>query len=272
LLEEHGGKHVAPEPHFDEFGMDRDYIKFYGKTLFKFLCDYYWRIETKGLENVPQNGPGILVGTHRGFMPFDGVMILHLLAQRTGRLPRFLTHPGLLKFPFLANFMTKLGGVVASQESATHILQSGELVGLFPEGIKGAFTYYRNAYTLQEFGRDAFVKLALKNRVPILPFLVVGSAEIFPIFGKINSRVWTRYTEWPCIPITPTFPILPVPLPAKWHIQFLPPMHVEEQYSPEAARDRAVVNAISLEVRGVMQKAWNEMIRRRRFKFWGSIF
>ena len=274
LLEQNGNKerHAQEEPPFDEFGMDRDYIHFYGKTLFKFLCDYYWRIEAKGLENVPRHGPGILVGTHRGFMPFDGVMILHLLAQKTGRLPRFLTHPGLLKFPFLANFMTKLGGVVASQESATRVLQSGELVGFFPEGIKGAFTYYRNAYTLQEFGRDAFVKLALRNRAPIVPFVVVGSAEIFPIFGKINSRAWTRYTEWPCIPITPTFPILPLPLPSKWHIQFLAPMHVEEQYPPEAASDRSVIKAISRELRGRMQQAWNEMLSRRRHKFWGSVF
>jgi 1-acyl-sn-glycerol-3-phosphate acyltransferase len=274
LLEQNGHKNTRSEiePCFDEFGMDRDYIQFYGKTLFKFLCNHYWRIEANGLENVPRQGPGILVGTHRGFMPFDGVMTLHLLAQKTGRLPRFLTHPGLLKFPFLSNFMTKLGGVVASQESATRVLQSGELVGLFPEGIKGAFTYYRDAYRLQEFGRDSFVKLALKNRVPIIPFVIVGSAEIFPIFGKINSRVWTRYTEWPCLPITPTFPVLPVPLPAKWHMQFLPPLHVEAEYPPEAAGDRATVKAISLKVRNVMQRAWDSMLSRRRHRFWGSIF
>ena len=151
-------------------------------------------------------------------------------------------------------------------------LQSGELVGFFPEGIKGAFTYYRNAYTLQAFGRDAFVKLALRNRAPIVPFVIVGSAEIFPIFGKINSQAWTRYTGWPCIPITPTFPILPLPLPSKWHIQFLAPMHVEELYPPEAARDRSVIKAISSELRGRMQQAWNETLSRRRHKFWGSVF
>lgn len=257
---------------FDDFGMDKNYIRFYGKTLFRFLSDYYWRIEDKGLEHVPRTGRGVLVGMHRGFMPWDGVMALHLLVKKTGRYPRFLTHPALLKFPFLANFMTKLGGVVASQQSANRVLENDELLGIFPEGIHGAFTKYREAYRLQEFGRDAFVKIALRNRAPIVPFVTVGSAEIFPILGKIKSRFWTRYTEWPYVPITPTFPLLPVPLPSKWHTQFLPAIHVEREHPPEAARNRAIVKAISLEVRNRMQQAVNEMLSRRRSIFFGSIF
>src|SRR3989449_8076553 len=120
--------------------MDANYIRFFGKTLFKFLCDYYWRIETRGLKYVPRKGPGILVGMHRGFMPWDGIMALHQLVEKTGRIPRFLTHPGLLKFPFICNFVRKLGGVVACQESAARVLESGELLGVFPEGVQGAFT------------------------------------------------------------------------------------------------------------------------------------
>jgi 1-acyl-sn-glycerol-3-phosphate acyltransferase/nucleoside-diphosphate-sugar epimerase len=262
----------APEIQFDAFGMDKNYIRFYGKTLFKFLCDFYWRIEDKGLEHVPPEGRGVLVGMHRGFMPWDGVMALHLLVKKTGRYPRFLTHPALLKFPFLANFMTKLGGVVACQQSADRILESNELLGIFPEGIQGAFTSYRQAYQLQEFGRDAFVKIALRNRAPIVPFVTVGSAETFPIFGKIKSRLWTRYTEWPCVPLTPTFPLFPVPLPSKWHTQFLAPLHIEKKYPPETARNGSIVKAISLEVRTRMQQAVNEILGRRRSVFLGSIF
>lgn len=264
--------HSSEEPQFDAFGMDKNYIRFYGKTLFRFLSDFYWRIEVKGLEHVPREGRGVLAGMHRGFMPWDGVMAMHLLVKKTGRYPRFLTHPALLKFPFLCNFMTKLGGVIASQQSADRILESNELVGIFPEGIHGAFTYYRQAYQLREFGRDAFVKMALRNRAPIVPFVTVGSAEIFPILGRIKSRRWTRYTGWPCIPLTPTFPLLPVPLPSKWHIQFLPPIHIEKEYPAEAARDKRVVKEISFEVRTRMQAAVNEMCSRRRSIFFGSIF
>lgn len=261
-----------PQLRFDDFGMDKDYIQFYGKVLFRFVSDYYWRIEEKGLEHIPRRGRGVLVGVHRGFMPFDGVMALHRVVRNTGRYPRFLVHPGLLKFPFLAIFLTRLGGVVAWQQSADRVLQDDELLGIFPEGIQGAFSYYRNAYQLKEFGRDAYVKIALRNRAPIIPFVTVGSAEIFPILAKIKSRLWTRYSDWPCFPITPTFPLLPLPLPSKWHTQFLPPIHIEKQYPPEAAQDSSVVKAISLDVRTRMQQAINEMVSRRRSVFFGSLF
>ncbi len=273
LVECRSSSDPAPpaEPAFDEFGMDANYIRSYSKTLFKFLCNYYWRIETRGLEHVPRKGPGILVGMHRGFMPWDGVMALHQLVEKTGRIPRFLTHPGLLKFPFICNFIRKLGGVVACQESAARVLESGELLGVFPEGVQGAFTPYRKAYKLQRFGRNDFVKMALRYRAPIVPFVTVGSAEIFPIFAQIKSRCWTRYSDWPCLPIS-TFPFLPVPLPSKWHTQFLPPIHVREQFPPEAVPDASVVKRISLEVRTKMQQAVDGMLRRRRSIFFGSVF
>jgi 1-acyl-sn-glycerol-3-phosphate acyltransferase/nucleoside-diphosphate-sugar epimerase len=262
---------ATPEPIFDEFGLDRNYIQSWGRSLFKFLSNHYWRIEVKGLEHVPSEGPAILVGMHRGFIPWDGVMVLHLLVQKLGRYPRFLTHPGLFKFPFIANFVTKLGGVLACQETAERVLEQGELLGVFPEGVKGAFTRYRDAYKLKSFGRDSFVKLAFQHRVPIVPFVTVGSAEILPVFAQIKSRRWTRYSDWPCIPIS-TFPIIPVPLPSKWHTQFLPAIHIHNHYSPEAAQSARTVKTISLEVKNKMQQAVDGMLERRRSIFFGSIF
>ncbi len=276
-----GHSDIAPEPlpqpepqseqTFDEFGMDARYIDSFSRTLFKFLSDYYWRVETKGLEHVPAQGRAVLVGMHRGFMPWDGVMALHLIAREKKRYIRFLTHPGLFKFPFIANFMAKLGGVVACQDSADRVLARDELLGVFPEGVRGAFAAYRDAYKLLPFGRDSFVKLALRHRAPIIPFVTVGSAEIFPIFARIKSRRWTRYSDWPYLPIS-TFPFVPVPLPSKWYTQFLPPLRVDQQYPPEAAQDASVVKAISLEVRTRMQQAVDDMVRRRRSIFFGSIF
>lgn len=265
-----GAKNIERE--FDEFGMDEDYIAAYSKTMFKFLERYYWRVEVDGIQHVPREGRAVLTGMHRGFMPWDAVITLNLIGRHTGRYPRFLIHPGLIKFPFLFNFHTKLGGVIACQENADYLLERDNLLGIYPEGIRGAFSLYRNAYRLGKFGRDEFVKTALRNRAPIIPFVNVGSAEIFPIIAKIDWRWWKRHTEWPFFPITPTWPLVPFPLPSKWHVQFLPPVHVEERYPPEAADDAKIVRAISQEVREMMAAAINEMLSRRRSVFWGSVF
>ena len=260
----------------DPFGMDRGYVERWGRRLFRFLHDRYWRIEVRGLEHLPRSGPGsgrgVLTGVHRGFMPFDGVMALHLLAREAGRYPRFLLHPTLTKFPFLASFMTRLGGVLACQENADWVLERDGLLGIFPEGIRGAFTPYRRAYRLGKFGRDEYVRMALRNRAPILPFVTVGSAEIFPVLARLDWGWWKRLTEWPCFPIAPPFPLLPVPLPSKWHTRFLEPLHVEELHGPEAADDPRVVRSLSRMVRARMEAAIAEMLARRRSVFFGSVF
>jgi 1-acyl-sn-glycerol-3-phosphate acyltransferase len=258
-----GGARAGASPsrkgeEFDDFGMDKGYINAYGRTLFSFLHDRYWRVEVEGLGHVPVEGRAMLVGVHRGFMPWDAVMTLHLLARKLGRYPRFLIHPGLIRFPFLFNFHTKLGGIIACQENADRVLSRDEILAIYPEGIRGAFATYRDAYRLGKFGRDEFVKMALRHRAPIVPFVTVGSAETFPIIGKLNWNWWKRHTEWPFFPITPTWPLAPVPLPSKWHTQFLPPIHVEDRYPPE--------------VRTRMEAAIQEMLRRRKSIFFGSIF
>ena len=269
IVELKGGDPYAPSvPAFDDFGMDAGYIRRYCGHLFKLLHDYYWRVEIDGIEQVPLKGRGVLVGMHRGFMPFDGVMTLFALVTMRNRIPRFLIHPSLTKFPFLADFMAKLGGIMACQENGDYVLEHDELLGVFPEGIRGAFTMYKRAYMLGKFGRDEFVRMALRNRAPILPFVTVGSAEIYPILKRVDWKWFKRYTEWPFLPITPA----PFPLPSKWHTRFLPAMHVEEQYPPEAADDPKLVHTISLEVRQRMQAAIDEMLLRRTSIFTGSIF
>jgi 1-acyl-sn-glycerol-3-phosphate acyltransferase len=250
--------------------LDPAYVRRHGRGVIGFLHDRYWRVELRGLDQIPQQGRAVLAGVHRGFMPFDGVMALHAIARRHGRFPRFLIHPTLVKFPFLANFITKLGGIPACQENADKVLEEEGLLGVFPEGIRGAFTRYRRAYKLGRFSRDEFVKIALRHRAPIVPFVTLGSAEIFPILGAIRWKWVRRLTEWPFLPVTPTLNL--VPLPSKWHTWFLEPLHVEADHGPEAADDPAVVRMLSNEVRRRMEVAIAEMLGRRRSIFWGSIF
>jgi 1-acyl-sn-glycerol-3-phosphate acyltransferase len=258
-------------PHFDDFGMDVHYITAKRRRIFTFFHDYYWRIEVTGGEHIPRQGRAVVVGAHRGFMPFDGVMAFEFVAREVGRYMRFLIHPCLIKTPFPFDF-NKLGCLKVSRENADYVLQHDELLGFYPEGIQGAFRYYRGVYRLGKFGRDEYVKFALRNGAPIVPFVTVGSAEIFPVLAQIHWRWWKEKSLWPCFPIAPPFPLLPLPVPTKWHTRFLAPLHVEQHYPPEAANDAAVVRAISQEVRRQMQEALDEMLQRRRSIFFGTIF
>jgi 1-acyl-sn-glycerol-3-phosphate acyltransferase/nucleoside-diphosphate-sugar epimerase len=259
---------VAPAAaRFDPFGLDHAYIERSWRGFMGFLHRRYWRVETAGLDRIPRQGGAVLVGMHRGFMPFDGVMTLHSVVQGTGRVPRFLIHPGVgMRFPFLFDLMSKLGGVIACHENANRILESGELLGVYPEGIRGAFTMYKRAHLIGPSWRNDCVAFALRHRVPIVPFVTIGSAEIFPIVGRIDWGWWKKFTEWPFIPIT-----TPVPLPSKWHTQFLEPLHVEREYGREAAEDPAVVRAVGCQVRRHMEAAMADLVGRRRSVFRGSI-
>src|SRR5262249_40211308 len=84
FLSTRGGRGVVPlgmDGEVDPFGMDREYIDAYGRSLFRFLERYYWRIEVDGVRHLAAAGRAVLVGVHRGFMPWDGVMAVHLVVQ-----------------------------------------------------------------------------------------------------------------------------------------------------------------------------------------------
>ena len=89
---------------------------------FTFLRRCYWRIEVEGVENIPASGRAVIAPNHRGFMPLDAVMHLYTTLQERRRVIRFLIIPSLLQMPFLSNFLTKLGGVIANQDNASRLL------------------------------------------------------------------------------------------------------------------------------------------------------
>jgi 1-acyl-sn-glycerol-3-phosphate acyltransferase/nucleoside-diphosphate-sugar epimerase len=254
---------------YDDWGLDLDYIRAWG-AWFWFLRNIYWRIDHEGLENIPASGRALFVSNHRGFMPLDAVMHLSLAFTHRNRIPRFLIIHTLLRFPFLCNFLTKLGGVIASQENASRLFAEEQLVGIFPEGIRGTFLPYRQTYCLRDFSKSGFAKMAIENQAPIIPAAVIGHSEIFPIIGRINSRYITREWGWPYLPIAPMFPFAPVPLPSKWHIRVLPPVPLQG-LKPSDAENHRIVREFSGHIQQQIQFNIDEMLGRRKHIFWGQI-
>ncbi len=252
---------------YDDWGLDVDYIRAWG-WWFAFLRNIYWRIESEGMENIPAAGKALFVSNHRGFMPLDAVMHLSLLFTHTKRVPRFLIIHSLLRTPFLANFLTKLGGVVASQENAHRLFDQGEIVGIFPEGIRGTFSPYKTTYRLRSFARSEFARMAVENQAPVIPSAVIGHAEIFPIIGRIDSSWVVKELGWPYLPIAPMFPLAPIPLPVKWHVRILPPVPLEGLTPADAENDR-LMRSYSDYIQHIVQTNIDDMLPRRTSLFHG---
>ncbi len=251
----------------DPFGMDPDYIANYCSGIAGFLHKRYFRVDYLGEERLPSSGNGILLGIHRGFMPFDALMLLVYFVTRRKEIIRVPSHQSLHKTPVPFNF-AKMGGIPASADNIDRIIHSGQWVLLFPEGINGAFRLYKDAYRLGTSGFKETLECAIRNQVPIVPVLTVGSAEIFPILKKLQWKWMQNKTLWPAFPLAPPFPLLPVPLPTKWKTVFLEPLEIQGRYAPEDAGDRDITGRLGAEIRERMQAGLLELRAERESWWW----
>jgi 1-acyl-sn-glycerol-3-phosphate acyltransferase len=251
------GRRVLGEYEVDEFGHDPDLVEHVLAPLLRPLYRRWWRVETRGLEHVPDSGPALVVGNHAGTLPFDALMVaLALLDEHPAhRSLRMLAADLAFDLPVVAPLARKSGNTLACAEDATRLLEAGELVGVWPEGYKGLGKPYRERYQLQRFGRGGFVEVALRTGAPIVPVAVVGSEEIYPMLA--NLRRLARLLGLPYFPVTPTFPALgplgAIPLPSKWLIEFCPPIETAG-LGPDAVLDPMVLFDLTDQVRDSIQQ------------------
>ena len=251
------GRRVLGEYEVDEFGHDPDLVEHVLAPLLRPLYRHWWRVETRGLEHVPDSGPALIVGNHAGTLPFDALMVaLALLDEHPAhRSLRMLAADLAFNLPVVAPLARKSGNTLACAEDATRLLEAGELVGVWPEGYKGLGKPYRERYRLQRFGRGGFVEVALRTGAPIVPVAVVGSEEIYPMLA--NLRRLARLLGLPYFPVTPTFPALgplgAIPLPSKWLIEFCPPIETAG-LGPDAVLDPMVLFDLTDQVRDTIQQ------------------
>jgi 1-acyl-sn-glycerol-3-phosphate acyltransferase len=252
----------APKPPPDEFGLDPEF-RARALPLFRLLYEKYWRVDARGARNVPKTGPVILVSNHSGALPFDATMIACALEEASyPRATRFLYDRFVENLPWVPGFYKKAGGVVASHENAVRLLEKGELIGLFPEGVAGLSKLYSERYVLQPFS-GGFVRLALRFGAPVVPVAVIGAEEIYPLVGRLKGI--GKMLGAPYLPVTPFFPLLGplglLPLPTKWQIRFGKPIVLAP---PARARlDGTAVRAAAEQVRRRVQAMVRALLRER---------
>ncbi|MDT0309645.1 lysophospholipid acyltransferase family protein [Streptomyces sp. DSM 44917] len=254
----------------DDFGFDEHLTDAVLGTVLKPVFEKYFRVDVRGLENIPDEGGALIVANHSGTVPWDGVMLQVAVRERhpAARHLRLLAADLVFQLPVLGALARKGGHTLACAEDAQELLERGELVGVMPEGFKGVGKPFAERYKLQRFGRGGFVSTALRARVPIVPCSIVGAEEIHPMIG--NARVLARVLNLPYFPVTPTFPWLgplgAIPLPTKWTIQFGEPVETADQ-PPEAAEDPMLMFQLTDQVRETIQHTLYKLLVARRSVF-----
>jgi len=254
----------------DEFGFDPELTDHVLLALLRPLYEHYFRVEVRGIENVPAEGGALVVANHSGTVPMDSLMTQIALLDHhpAHRHLRMLGADLVFQTPVISELARKSGTTLACNADAERLLGKGELVGVWPEGFKGIGKPFSERYKLQRFGRGGFVSAALKAGAPIVPCSIIGAEEIYPILG--NVKTLARLLGLPYVPVTPTFPWLgplgAIPLPSKWIIEFGEPVPTDG-YGAGSADDPMLVFNLTDQVRETIQHTLYRLLMARRSIF-----
>ncbi len=238
----------------------------------RLLYEKWFRVETFGMEQLPDTGGALLVANHSGTIAVDGVMLATGVAEHhpARRAVRMLAADLVFDTPVLGPLARKTGNTLACNPDAERLLTAGELVSVFPEGFKGVGKPFSQRYKLQRFGRGGFVSAAIRTGKPIIPVSIVGAEEIYPLLANIKPLA--RALGLPYFPVTPTFPLLgplgAVPLPSKWFIEFGEPIPTDG-FDAAAAEDPMVIFDLTDHVRETIQQTLYKLLMRRGHPFLG---
>ncbi len=256
-------RRAAGDYEVDESGFDPEFTDSVLMPLIRPLYRDWFRVQMRGLDNVPGAGPALVVANHSGVLPFDAIMLQVGIYDEhpRHRSLRVLSADLVYELPVLSGLARRSGHIRADRELAAKLLCAGELVGVFPEGFKGIGKPFSERYRLQRFGRGGFASTAIQAGVPIIPCAIVGAEEIYPMIG--NARGVARVLRLPYFPVTPLFPWLgalgAVPLPSNWIIEFCPPVTTDGAMSEEGG----AVGRLADTVRDTIQHKLDELIAER---------
>jgi 1-acyl-sn-glycerol-3-phosphate acyltransferase len=147
------------------------FCRFILRTFFILL----YRLEARGVSNIPMNGPVILCSNHKSLQdPITlGVWVprkVHYMAKaELFRIPLF---GPLIKA--VGAFPVKRGGVSKEAiRTAISLLEQGNVMGIFPEGTRNETV---------GMGKRGAVSMAIRSKALVVPVALVGN---YRLFGKM---------------------------------------------------------------------------------------
>ena len=263
--------HEAPDPLSLR---DPDYICGALPAL-RAMSDVYFRGEVRGLENIPEEGPVLLVGNHSGgTLIADTFVFAQAFYDHFGpdRIFHQLAHDLVFKVPGIRALLQPFGTVPASPDNMRAALAKDAALLVYPGGDHESYRASWRSSEIDFAGRKGFVRLALELGVPIVPVVAIGGQETALFLGqghrvaqalRLDKRLRLKVAP---VQIGPPFGItfldapFRLPIPAKITVEVLPLIDLKKELGkdadPEAGYDL---------VTGRMQDKLDEMSEERTF-------
>jgi len=259
-----------PRADLDE--RDPDFIR-EQLPLFWLVSSLWFRGEVRGLGNIPDDGPVLLVGNHSGGNMIPDTMVFTVAFSTYFGVERAfyqLAHNLVLSIPGLS-WLRKFGTVAASPSNARKALASGAALLVYPGGDYEVHRPSWEGNRVDFGGRKGFLRLALEQDVPIVPVVAIGGQEtaLFLTRGERLARLLAldRILRLKVLPISISLPWIVnigdfghIPLPAKITIETLPAIDLRAEFGPDPDVDDVYDHLIRL-----MQDALDALATERRF-------
>lgn len=147
-----------------------------GASLSAAVCRLFGRWQVIGRENVPAKGGALLCANHVSYIDPPAV------GARVGRAVHFMAKEPLFRIPVLGLLIKLVGAFPVRQHTADRaalrkaleLLESGEVVGMFPEGT-------RNFDPANLLPPEPGVGLiALRSQAPVIPVALINTEKLLP--------------------------------------------------------------------------------------------
>jgi 1-acyl-sn-glycerol-3-phosphate acyltransferase len=264
-----------PRADLDE--RDPDFIRERLPSLW-LLASIWFRGEVRGLGNVPDEGPVLLVGNHSGGNMTPDTIVFTLAFNTYFGVERAfyqLAHNLVLSMPALSQ-LRKFGTVAASPKNASKALSSGAALLVYPGGDVEVHRPSWDGHRVDFGGRKGFIRLALEQDVPIVPVVSIGGQEtaLFLSRGERLAKLLglDQMFRLKVLPISLALPwglnvgdmLGHIPLPAKITIETLPKINLREEFGPDPDVDEIYDHLMRL-----MQDTLDALAAERRFPVLG---
>jgi 1-acyl-sn-glycerol-3-phosphate acyltransferase len=264
-----------PRADLDE--RDPDYIR-EQLPLMWLAASIWYRGEVRGLGNIPDSGPVLLVGNHSGGNLTPDTIVFTLAFNTYFGVERAfyqLAHNLVLSMPGLGR-LRKFGTVAASPRNAAKALGSGAALLVYPGGDYEVHRPSWEGNKVDFDGRTGFIRMALEHDVPIVPVVSIGGQEtaLFLSRGERLAKLLAldRLFRLKVLPISIAIPwglnvgdmLGHIPLPAKITIETLPAIDLREEFGPDPDLDEVYDHVVR-----VMQETLDALAAERRLPVFG---